>query len=148
MYNNIDILLVEDNAADAELAIRALKNHNLHQRMLHVKDGEQALDFLFGRGAFANRHPAPLKVIFLDLKIPRVSGLEVLRAIKSHPLTRCIPVVVITSSNQDPDATRAYELGANGYVVKPVGFEDFVKAISDTGLFWLTVNEPPRRPET
>ena len=145
MYDNIDILLVEDNPADAELAIRALKNHNLHQRLHHVADGEQALDFLFCRGSYASRSNAKApKVIFLDLKIPKVGGLEVLRLIKEDPKTQRIPVVVITSSNQDPDADTAYELGANGYVVKPVGFEDFIKAISDTGLFWLHVNEAPR----
>lgn len=141
-----DILLVEDNAADAELVTRALKNHNLHKGMHHVKDGEEALEFLFCQGRYAGRQEkAPLKVIFLDLKIPRVSGLEVLRQIKEHRQLRRIPVVVITSSGQDPDARKAYELGANGYVVKPVGFEDFINAISSTGLFWLKVNESPRR---
>ncbi|MFO7977770.1 MAG: response regulator [Bacteroidales bacterium] len=145
MIDNIDILLVEDNPADAELVIRALKNHNIHQRMHHVKDGEQALDFLFCRGKYSQRQEkSPVKVIFLDLKIPKVSGLEVLKEIKDNAQTRRIPVVVITSSAQDPDAQKAYELGANGYVVKPVGFEDFINAISSTGLFWLRVNEPPR----
>lgn len=145
MFDQIDILLVEDNPADAELAIRALKNHNLHNKMHHVKDGQEALDFLFFKGQYAQRKETnTVKVVFLDLKIPGIGGLDVLKEIKANPSTQRIPVVIISSSNQDPDADKAYELGANGYVVKPVGFEDFIKTISDAGLFWLKVNEPPR----
>jgi two-component system, response regulator len=145
MHDFVDILLVEDNPADAELAIRALKNHNLHQRLHHVTNGEDALDFLFYRNKYADRQGKQQpKVIFLDLKIPKVTGLEVLKEIKSNPATQRIPVVIITSSSQDPDAQKAYEYGANSYVVKPLGFEDFVKAISDAGLFWLKVNEAPK----
>lgn len=142
--NIIDILLVEDNPHDAELMIRALKKRHLANPVHLVEDGEAALDFLFARGRYANRdcsrHP---KVIFLDLKLPKLDGLEVLKAIKSVDTTRTIPVVVVTSSKEDPDIATAYSLGANSYVVKPVDFDAFLDAISNLGFYWLAVNQPP-----
>lgn len=139
-----DVLLVEDNPNDAELTIRALKKQGFANEIFHVEDGEQALDFLFCRGEFSNRSGSqPVKVVLLDLKLPKVNGLEVLREVKADPVTSKIPVVILTSSREDPDISTAYELGANSYVVKPVDFDDFVKAVQNTGLFWLLVNEPP-----
>ncbi|MEI7983220.1 MAG: response regulator [Bacteroidota bacterium] len=141
-YDPVDILIVEDNPTDAELTIRALKEQKLINEIFLAEDGEEALDFIFNRGRFAGRNPKkPLKVIFLDLKLPKLDGLQVLREIKSHPNTRTIPVVIVTSSKEDPDIKTAYELGANSYVVKPVEFEGFISAMQHTGLFWLLVNE-------
>ena len=141
-YDPVEILIVEDNPNDVELTIRALKERYLANELFVVEDGEEALDFLFCRGEYASRHSSKLlKVIFLDLKLPRLSGLEALREIKSNPLTKNIPVVVVTSSKEDSDIKESYELGANGYVIKPIGFDDFVNAIQQTGLFWLLVNE-------
>lgn len=141
-YQEIEILIVEDNPNDAELTIRSLKKHNLANSIHLAEDGAEALDFIFCRGEYAeNVFLKPLKVIFLDLKLPKISGLEVLAEIKSNPQTRIIPVVVVSSSREDPDINKAYELGANSYVVKPVNFEDFIQAMSHTGLYWLLVNE-------
>lgn len=141
----VDILLVEDNPNDAELTIRALKKRNLANPLHVVEDGAEALDFIFCRGAYADRDCSnPPKVILLDLKLPKVDGLEVLRAIKSDEQTRGIPVVVVTSSQEDPDIKTAYALGANSYVVKPVGFDAFVDTMSNLGLYWLLVNQPPK----
>ena len=145
MISVVEVLLVEDNFSDAEMTIRALKKNNLANRLLHVKDGAEALDFLFSEGAYIGRPlETTLKVILLDLKIPKVSGKEVLTKIKSNELTRKIPVVVLTSSREDPDIKECYRLGANGYVVKPLEFDDFHRAISELGLYWLIVNEPPQ----
>jgi two-component system response regulator len=141
----VDVLLVEDNPQDAELTVRALKKHNLANRLFVVEDGADALDFLFCRGKYAEQdmnHPP--KVVLLDLKLPKVNGMEVLRAIKQDPRTRIIPVVIVTSSREDPDIKAAYELGANSYVVKPVDFDSFANAMSQLGLFWLLVNQPPK----
>ncbi|MGA7743986.1 MAG: response regulator [Polyangia bacterium] len=141
----VDILLVEDNPQDAELTIRALKKHNLANRLFTVEDGVEALDFVFCRGKYAtgdNGHSP--KVVLLDLKLPKVSGLEVLRALKQDERTRCIPVVIVTSSREDPDIKTAYGLGANSYVVKPVDFDAFAQAVSSLGMYWLLVNQPPR----
>jgi two-component system response regulator len=144
-YNPVEILIVEDNPQDAELSIRALKKVNLANHILVAEDGEEALDIIFSRGIYeARKSLEPPKVIFLDLKLPKVSGLEILKEIKSNPATKMIPVVVVTSSSEDPDIKAAYELGANGYVVKPVEFEAFSNSMIQTGIFWLTVNEPPR----
>ena len=141
----VDILLVEDNPQDAELTIRALKKHNLANRLIVVEDGAEALEFLFGRGKYAGRDTGhPPKVVLLDLKLPKVSGLEVLRALKQDERTRPIPVVIVTSSREDPDIKTAYALGANSYVVKPVDFDGFAEAVSKLGLYWLLVNQPPR----
>ncbi len=138
----VEILLVEDNPRDAELTVRALKKRNLANHLLVVSDGARALDFLFNQGEFADIHPqALLKVVLLDLKLPKVSGLEVLAAIKGDERTRGIPVVILTSSRQDPDMKSAYELGANSYIVKPVDFEGFSEAMSQVGFYWLLINQ-------
>jgi two-component system response regulator len=139
MVNNFDpvqILIVEDNPYDAELTLRALRKHNLVNEVYVAEDGQEALDFLFCEGKFASRNiSSPLKVIFLDLKLPKISGLEVLKRIKSNPKTKKLPVVIVSSSKEDPDIKAAYELGTNGYVVKPVDFSDFIKVMQNTGLF-------------
>ena len=141
----VDILLVEDNPRDAELTIRALRKSNLANRLITVEDGAEALDFIFCRGKYATRDSGhPPKVILLDLKLPKVSGLEVLRALKQDDRSRAIPVVVVTSSREDPDIKTAYGLGANSYVVKPVDFDAFAEAVSSLGLYWLLVNQPPQ----
>jgi two-component system response regulator len=141
----VEILLVEDNPEDEELTIRALKKHNLANRIHVTRDGHEALEFLFGRGAYADRNPEQIpKLILLDLKLPKINGLQVLEQIREDPRTRRIPVVVLTSSREEPDIARCYDLGVNSYIVKPVGFEPFVKAVSDAGLYWLLLNESPR----
>jgi len=143
--NAVEILLVEDNPQDAELTIRALKKNNLANKLIHVEDGAQALDFLFGRGKFEGKGSGrPPKVVLLDLKLPKVNGLEVLRIIKDDERTRMIPVVIVTSSREDPDMKTAYELGVNSYVVKPVQFDAFIDAMSHIGLYWLLVNKPAK----
>ncbi|HEX5840219.1 MAG TPA: response regulator [Anaerolineales bacterium] len=139
----VEILLVEDNPRDAELTIRALKRKNLANNLYHVEDGVEALDFLFGRGKYSNRDMnEPPKVVLLDLKLPRINGLEVLSALKADERTRTIPVVIITSSAEDPDVKKAYELGANSYVIKPVQFDSFMEAMVKIGIYWLMVNHP------
>jgi two-component system, response regulator len=140
----VDILLIEDNPRDLELLLRAFKKRNIANPLNAVEDGAAALDFIFCRGEYAGRtfSNAP-KVILLDLKLPKVSGLDVLKAIKSDERTRTIPVVVLTSSKEDPDIKAAYLLGANSYVVKPVDFDVFVDVMSNLGLYWLLVNQPP-----
>lgn len=136
---DVEILLVEDNPSDAELTIRALKSKRLSNNVVHVKDGAAALHFLFGNGTSpTNTRP---KVILLDLKLPKVNGLEVLERIKSNPETKSIPVVVLTSSREDSDLARCYELGANSYIVKPVEFESFVSAVAELGFYWLLRNQ-------
>lgn len=139
----VEILLVEDNPRDAELTIRALKKKNLANRLFHVEDGVEALDFLFGRGKYSERDIADTpKVVLLDLKLPRINGLEVLSTIKADKRTQTIPVVIVTSSAEDPDIQTAYQLGANSYVLKPVQFEPFIEAMSKVGIYWLMVNHP------
>lgn len=141
----VDVLLVEDNQQDAELTIRSLKKHKLANNISVVEDGAEALDFIFCRGKYSERDiKHPPRVIFLDLKLPLVGGLEVLRAVKQDERTRSVPVVVVTSSREDPDVKAAYELGANSYVVKPVDFESFTEAIGKLGLYWLLINQPPK----
>lgn len=141
----VEVLLVEDNPRDAELTIRALKKHNLANQLFHVEDGAAALDFLFGRGKFEGRRTdSSPKVVLLDLKLPKVNGLEVLRIMKSDEHTRNIPVVVVTSSAEDPDMKTAYDLGVNSYVVKPVQFDGFIEAMTKVGIYWLLVNHPPK----
>ncbi|MCX6280221.1 MAG: response regulator [Bacteroidetes bacterium] len=144
-YDAFDILIVEDNPSDAELTVRSLRKQNLANRIFVAEDGVEALDFIFCRGKFSTRDSMkPPKVIFLDLKLPKISGLQVLKEIKTKPETKMLPVVIITSSKEDPDIKAAYELGANSYVVKPVDFDVFVHAINQTGLYWLLINEPPK----
>lgn len=137
------ILLVEDNPNDAELTLEALGEHNLANEVTWVHDGEEALDFLFCRGAFEGRSCNDLAVILLDLKLPKVDGLEVLRAIKSDQHLKMIPVVILTSSREERDLVESYRLGVNAYVVKPVAFKEFMKAVEELGVFWALVNEPP-----
>ena len=139
----VEILLVEDNINDAELAIRALLKNNITSYITHVKDGAVALDFLFGKGQYEGRNlnNRP-KVILLDLKMPKVSGIEVLEQIKSNELTKKIPVVILTSSNEYTDVEKSYLLGANSYIVKPVDFESFRKTVKDMGIYWLMLNQP------
>jgi len=137
----IEILLVEDNHDEAELVIRNLKKNNLANNLRHIDDGAEALDFIFSRGVYEHRkdfaHP---KLILLDLKLPMVSGLEILREIKNNEETKTIPVVVLTSSKEDINVTEAYRLGVNSYIVKPVNFESFSKAIVDIGMYWMVLN--------
>jgi len=143
--NAIEILVVEDNPRDAELTLRALKKNNLANNILTAQDGAEALDFLFCRGKFEKRSFSnPPKVVLLDLKLPKVSGIEVLKIVKGDKRTMHIPIVIVTSSKEEPDMKQAYELGANSYVVKPVDFEQFINAMSSLGLYWLLVNEPLR----
>jgi len=143
-HREIQILLVEDNKSDAMLTIRALKKHSLANNLIHLIDGAQALDFIFGKGEFEGRDmDNKPKVIFLDIKMPKVSGLEVLRIIKSDERTKLIPVVMMTSSKQEKDILESHQLGANSYVVKPVGFENFSKTIADLGFYWLAINNSP-----
>ena len=144
----IEILLVEDSPYDAELTIRELTRRNLANKLVHLKDGAEALEFIFGTGAYAGRdtsqHP---KVMLLDLKLPRVDGLEVLRAMKSDPRTRTIPVVIMTSSQEQRDVVESYHLGVNSYVVKPVDFDQFSKAVAELGCYWVLLNHPPGNPD-
>ncbi len=139
----VELLLVEDNAHDAELTMRALKDKTrILNKLTWMKDGEEALDYIFSKGKYSgNNGITSPKVILCDLKMPKVSGIEVLEKLKSDPKTKNIPVVMLTSSNQDIDIDRCYELGANSYIVKPVGFENFMKAVKDIGLYWLLLNE-------
>lgn len=142
--NSIEILLVEDNPNDVELALHALKKNNLTNHIHVVRDGAEALEFLFGSGEYAGReiNHAP-KVILLDLKLPKVDGMEVLRRIKSDERTRSIPVVVLTSSREERDIVESYRLGVNSYITKPVDFEQFTEAVRQLGLYWLLLNQPP-----
>jgi two-component system, response regulator len=141
----VDILLVEDNPQDAELTIRAFKKRNLANQLHLVEDGAEALDFIFCRGSYAGREMSrPPKVILLDPKLPKVNGLEVLRELKADERTRSIPVVIVTSSREDPDIQTAYALGANSYVVKPVDFDAFLDVMSHLGFYWLLLNQLPR----
>jgi two-component system, response regulator len=141
----IEILLVEDNAGDAEMTIRALRKNQIGNNIVHLKDGAEAIDFVFGTGSYENRNVNHKpKMILLDLKMPKVSGIEVLKTLKSDERSRTIPVIVLTSSNEDPDIRSCYELGANSYIVKPVGFDNFSKAITELGMYWLLLNKPLR----
>ncbi len=142
VYEDVEILLVEDNPHDAELTLRALKKHHLANKVHVVKDGEEALNFIFASGPFAGESHNNLKVILLDLKLPKVSGLEVLEKIKEDDKTKTIPVVCLTSSSEDQDVEACYRLGANSFVVKPVEFDTFAKTVVDLGFYWLLVNKP------
>jgi two-component system response regulator len=141
---DIDILLVEDNPHEAQLTIRSLKKHNLANNLHHVDDGAEALDFIFALGKYTGWGVAEgLKVILLDLKLPKIDGLEVLRQIKGDERTKSIPVVVLTSSKEEQDIVASYKLGVNSYIVKPVQFESFAKAVADLGMYWMFHNQPP-----
>src|ERR1041385_6964005 len=142
--HDVDVLLVEDNPDDAGLVIRELKKINLGNSLYHLSDGAEGLDFIFGRGEFSERkiEDRP-KVILLDLKMPKVDGLEVLRTIRNDERTKLIPVVVMTSSREEQDIIKSYSLGVNAYVVKPVGFDNFSKAVAELGMFWILVNQSP-----
>jgi CheY-like chemotaxis protein len=144
--NEVEILLVEDNPNDAELALRALKKHNLSNHVAVVTDGEEALDFVFARGKYEHRNVenGP-RIILLDLKLPKVDGLEVLRAIKGDPRTKIIPVIALTSSKEEKDIIESYKLGVNSYILKPVDFDKFVDAVKDIGYYWLLLNQSPRK---
>jgi two-component system response regulator len=142
--NSVEILLVEDNPNDIELALHALKKNNIANSIQVVRDGAEALEFLFGTGAYHNRSiNRPPKVILLDLKLPKVDGLEVLKHIKSDDRTRSIPVVVLTSSREERDIVESYRLGVNSFITKPVDFEQFTEAVRQLGLYWLLLNQPP-----
>lgn len=143
--NEVEILLVEENPNDEELTLRALKKHNLTNKVHVVRDGAEALEFIFATGAYKDRkvENGP-KVILLDLKLPKVDGLGVLRRIKSDERTKMTPVVVLTSSKEDRDIVESYKLGVNSYIVKPVDFDKFIQAVSQLGLYWLLLNQPPR----
>jgi CheY-like chemotaxis protein len=144
MNQKVEILLVEDNPADAEMTIRALRKSNIINCLLHLENGEEALDYLFAEGAYEGRNREEIpKVILLDLKMPKINGLEVLKKIKSNEHTKIIPVVLLTSSKEDKDILEGYKLGVNSYIVKPVEFANFVKAVGDIGLYWLLVNQAP-----
>lgn len=143
--HNIEILLIEDNPDDAGLVIRALKKSNLANNLVHLSDGAEALDFIFAKGPFTDRNVEDRpNVILLDIKMPKVDGFQVLRAIREDERTKRIPVVMMTSSREEQDIVESYKLGVNSYVVKPVGFENFAKAVSDLGLYWLLVNQAPQ----
>lgn len=145
MTELVDIILAEDNPSDAELTIRALNKNNICNNILHLPDGEQVLEYIFATGRYENRKRDEIpKLILLDLKMPKVDGLEVLKKIKSDDRSKIIPVVLLTSSKEEKDIAEGYRLGVNSYIVKPVEFEKFVKAVSEVGLYWLLVNQPPK----
>ncbi|HEU6448010.1 MAG TPA: response regulator [Verrucomicrobiae bacterium] len=137
------ILLAEDNERDVELTLAALDEHNLANEVVVARDGAEALDYLYGRGKFAGHANGVPVVVLLDLKMPKVDGLEVLRAIRNDPQLRMVPVVMITSSREEQDLVQSYQLGVNAYVVKPVDFQKFVDSVKELGMFWAVINEPP-----
>jgi two-component system response regulator len=140
----LDILLVEDNQDDMDLALHALRRGKLANNIFVARDGEEALDFLFCRGVFANRSfDHPPKLILLDLKLPKVDGMEVLKQVKSDPRTKTIPIVIMTSSKEERDLVAGYSLGANSYIQKPVDFDQFRETVKSVGLYWLVTNQPP-----
>jgi two-component system response regulator len=144
MNTQVEIILVEDNLSDAELAIRALKKNHIVNQLIHLKDGAEALDFIFGEGSYSERKTLTTpKVILLDLKMPKIGGMEVLQRLKSDARTKKIPVIILTSSKEDPDISVCYEMGANSYVVKPVKFDEFSRAVNELGLYWMLLNESP-----
>jgi CheY-like chemotaxis protein len=141
-YSPVEILFIEDNHYDAELTIRTLKKHNLADKLKHIDDGAGALDFIFSRGAYSGKGQlSGLKLIILDLKLPKVNGLEILMQLKADEHKKMIPVVVLTSSRQEKDVIECYRLGVNSYIVKPVNFESFNRAIADLGSYWLLLNQ-------
>lgn len=146
MNTEAEILLAEDTPSDAEMTIRAIRKSRVNSKIVHVSDGKEAIDFLFGQGDFVGRDVLRKpKVIILDLKMPKLNGIEVLERIKSDDRTKKIPVVVLTSSKEDSDIENCYSLGVNSYVVKPVAFDDYTKVVSDLGLYWVLHNQSPNR---
>ncbi len=144
-YDAIEILFAEDSMDDATLAMRALKKGGLSNPIFHVKDGAEALDFMYCRGAYASRNIEKIpKLLLLDLKMPKVSGIQVLEKIKSEPAFKAIPVVILSSSKEDPGIQRCYDLGANSYIVKPVESDNFFQTIKELGFYWMILNQPPR----
>ena len=142
--HEVEILLVEDNQDDLDMTMRALRKANLTNHIQAVRDGAEAVDFIFCQGAFAGRKfESPPKVILLDLKLPKIDGMDVLKRIKSDPRTKMIPVVVLTSSKEQKDVIESYNLGVNSYMVKPVNFESFAATVKDLGMYWLLLNQPP-----
>ena len=143
--HEVEILLIEDSPEDAELTIRVLKEQNLANRLVWLKNGALGLDFLFGQGAYAGRNLVETpRLVLLDLSLPKIGGLEVLQRLKADPRTRRIPVVVLSSSTQDKDILRTYDLGVNSYVSKPVHFEEFAQVVTQMGLYWMLINKPPK----
>lgn len=142
-FEQVEILLVDDNALDAELAMRGLKEHNLANSIVWVKDGEQALDYVYRRGEFEGRSSAGPRLILLDLKMPKVDGIEVTRVLKADEKTRHIPIVMMTSSKEEKDVTESYSLGVNSYIVKPLDFEALANVASRAGYYWLAINRVP-----
>jgi CheY-like chemotaxis protein len=142
--SQVDILLVEDSPDDADLALHALRKHKVSNSILTVRDGAEALDFLFCRGAFEGRSfDLSPKLILLDLKLPKVDGMQVLKAVKEDPRTKMIPVVILTSSKEDRDLLSGYDFGANSFIQKPVDFEQFQETVKEVGLYWMVTNQPP-----
>ncbi len=142
-YEQVEILLVDDNPLDAELAMRGLKEHNLANNIEWVKDGEQALDYVYRRGAFAGRSGSGPRLILLDLKMPKIDGIEVTRVLKADEKTRHIPIVIMTSSEEERDITESYSLGVNSYIVKPLDFSALAGVASSAGYYWLAINRAP-----
>ena len=146
MEHPVEILLIEDNPDEAQLTIRSLKSHNLANRLMHIDDGEEALEFIFSTGKYAdNKLPFNPKLILLDLKLPKVDGLEILKKLKADERTKLLPVAVLTSSKEERDIIESYKLGVNSYIVKPVNFESFSKAVLELGMYWMLLNQglPP-----
>lgn len=141
-YNDVEILLAEDSMNDALLTIRALTKSGLSNKLHHVKDGAEALEFIYGKGIYSGRDQKNLKLILLDLKMPKMSGMQVLEKIKSDENFRSIPVVILTSSKEDPDIHQCYKLGANSYIVKPVESDKFFQAIRELGMYWMILSQP------
>ena len=144
-FESVEILLVEDNASDAELTIRALRKKNMANHLVWLKDGAEALDFLFCTGSYEGRLNSKPKLILLDLKMPKVDGIEVLRRVKADECLKAIPTVIMTSSHEDRDIVESYQLGVNSYLVKPVDFEQFLDIVSRAGLYWLLMNKVPEK---
>ena len=142
--DKLEILLVEDNENDAEITVRSLKKHHLANKLIWLKDGAEALDFLFAKGKYEERDPTVLpKVVFLDLKLPKIDGMEVLTEIRKNEVTSKIPVVILTSSQEEQDFCRSYDFGVYSYIVKPLEFENFAKSIAEVGFYWLVTNTSP-----
>jgi two-component system, response regulator len=144
-HNAVEILLVEDNTSDAELTVRELKKHHFTNNFFHARDGQEAIDFIFATGKFAGIRDVnhPPKLVLMDIQMPKINGIEVLQRIRSDERTRTTPVVILTSSKEDPDIKKCYDLGANSYIVKPVNFQRFAEAIKNLGFYWLLLNQPP-----